>query len=228
MCISINSFSQKNDDVLCYSMNKGNYCWMLHTFNNNAYILECTWNGTHDIVFDFQISRGKYNIKEDSMILVDSEKRFKICLLLRDKLLLTNNSTVFWNNDTLKYDGVLDNVQREYEMMSLRKGDSLDKVEKPSYIGVSKKVTSGKYKSWYGNESIMLNQDSSYTFSLNIDSKDGLCLSKGRWERKKDKIILFDSILRHRFIGTILKDDKIYMNLLGCDRYGIFYLIRDN
>lgn len=208
-------FSAKEKNAKQYYIDKAGVMWSLTLYENNKYSLDYFKDFSEDIVDEAVFSYGNYYSKGNTMILVDTNNGFKIELFKNDKSLLAKNPIVFWSNDTLRFIG---DIYREDDKIDQRSNDFIYKVKKSFDSNLFNVFLVGQYSN-KDQLSITFNTDSTYTLNNKY-----FCTSKGKWETIGNKIILFDSFLKHKFIGTILKEERIDISLPECYGKTIFYL----
>lgn len=215
LCFSINIFSQNN--CKGYGMDIDyQLSFSLELNNDNKYYIRYIIELTKDIIYSSIYSYGNYTYKDKLLILNDKNINFDIQMFVDNDTLIPINSPVFWNKNNrfiIEYltCGDINNIISPLDSMY-----NMSKFDTSNEVSFEGNILLGRYSN--GDiVTIKFNIDSTY-----IVTNEYFRISKGRWETKKNKIILFDEYLNHEFIGTILKEDKIKINLPECFGKDIF------
>ena len=163
------------------------------------------------MIESFLMSYGTFSLKNNQIILVDLTSKYRMIFYLNkndvipEKAIYCLKHKVFQRfiEDPEEWDFL---VLCKEELNIIKKNSDRCSLE---YFNI--KI--GKYEN-----------DSGYVLEIlkkqeyQINYKE-LIISKGKWSRNKNKLILYDSSLKHQFFG-IIDEDKIISNLFPCEYLG--------
>ncbi len=160
------------------------------------------WYG--DIGGGFTISSGKYQIKKNILVLIDSYNQFEMKFIFKNRFLIPEKSFIFAKDIKFEFfDSPTDSVSTFSDIpnaneITKKKFTNTKTVKYELHLG--KYIGEGDLYSWY------FNINSNQSFELKVED---LTLLSGTWERKGNELRLYDTTLKHTFFVFIAKNKLI-------------------
>jgi hypothetical protein len=171
------------------------------------------WYG--DIGAGFTISSGKYRIKNNSLVLIDSYNQFEMKFISKNGYLITEKSYLFAKDFKFKFSNSSTDLVSTFSdipnAIEIAREKFSNKKEVKYNLQFGKYIGEGGLYSW------CFKINTNHSFELKVED---IVLLAGTWERKGNELRLFDTTLKHTFYVFIAKNkliNYVFNELIGSE-----------